>query len=301
MLKGLVFREMPSYAEVIRMDNFPKFTFGQMYDFSVGDEFEYIAQCSNWMGSSQPPSYSYYRINQKWYSANMDSVFYQRTVQTLGLTFVSFPTPHLDSTFTWRSDTMVYTNLNDTVYDAEPEENTTQRFLPPQDFGVYLMEQQSALYNNRMVYAENSGYYGPVDSCMYLNHFEGLYNEIKLSPGLGIVKWGSDYRAIGQDYCEYHMFWYHKGAETWGTYADISAVTDLFPQPQFVVYPNPVTTECVIQLYTNKNSTLSVYALDGRCVLVLPLKDERTIVQMKELAAGVFNFVVRYEDGVSVR
>ncbi|HNP48864.1 MAG TPA: T9SS type A sorting domain-containing protein [Bacteroidia bacterium] len=263
-----------------------------IYDFSVGDEFEYIGQCYNFSVST-PPGYTYIRIDGKWLNAAQDTVFYQRLNTSLQLQFNPFPSPHLDSLISIVEDTVAYPYSTDPFYPTVPEENNTplhSSYSVP--LNCYTVDQDSSQYNNRFVYREGEGYFDtytlPV-TCVRFNHFEPLFNEWYYSPGLGTTETGFDARSISGNYCQQNLIWFHKGSETWGTFIQLtSGLEELQKQQSCIVYPNPASQFIEVQFQNQSPEQVNIYSLQGKIVKSIQVLSSHVIINLSDLAQGSY-------------
>lgn len=296
-------REFPSMVLLlVRNDpiQFPEYK--DIYDFEIGDEFEYMGQCIN-LGGSFPPGYSYVRIDDKWMNATLDTVSYKRSVLTLDLQFNSFPTPHLDSTFTYREDTVSYFYSNAPLYPTVPEENNTllhQSYLNP--VNCYTMDQDSSLYNNRLIFHETEGYFDLDNSstpCIHFNHFEPLDFNWDYSPGLGLV--ATQFNAMSQagDNCEQHLIWFHKGTETWGNYVPLtSGIKEMSSSILFDILPNPAGKNVRVNFLNQFPEHISILSSDGKLIKTLNANDKTVSIDLSDLSAGIYILSVEGKNSI---
>ena len=296
-------REFPSIVlPLVRIDPIQLPESKDIYDFEIGDEFEYTGQCINLSGSS-PPGYSYVRIDDKWMNATQDTVFYKRFVVTLGLQFVPTPTPHLDSTFTYSEDTVSYFYSHAPLYTTVPEENNTPLHQSYQNsVNCYLMDQDSTLYNNRLFFRETDGYFDLYNSplpCVRFNHFEPLEYNWYYSIGLGLVATRFNTMSQAGNDCEQHLIWFHKGTETWGNYVPLtSGINETTSSISFDILPNPAGALVRVNFPNQLPEKLSLYSGEGKLINTWNVKSKTVSLDLSDLSAGIYILSVEGKNNV---
>lgn len=86
-------------------------TIGEIYDFNINDEFH-----SSDVYPGQTPNAIRMKIMEKHYSAANDTVFYTRSFNNYHTVFSPDPEPHLDYVVDTYTDTVFYTNLDDSIF-----------------------------------------------------------------------------------------------------------------------------------------------------------------------------------------
>ncbi len=260
-VKCLSFRELPGYVELVRTDSPAPLTWHSLYDFDIGDQFEYEN-----VSSSYPPSFVLRRILDKWFNSSMDSVYYVRQNNGLYFQFNPSPSPHLDSIFTSTVDTVSYPASMQAVYTAVPEQNTEQQFARWPDYGLYLLKRDTSLYHNRPVYTETSGFYSDADTAIWFNHFEPVFYTTEVSPGLGVTVIESDEQSITGPVLRNFLIWYQKNnGETWGSFVNL--FTPVTEQPNYrpvAIYPNPAASWLVIACDPTDFTEAVLYSREGK-------------------------------------
>ena len=300
ILKGFSFRELPGYLELIRIDSIVPNTFGQIYDFSIGDEFEYRSDFNNFT-FSLPPAYQYIQITGKWYSAGMDTVFYSRSTAGMSFNFNSFPQPHLDTIFTMKQDTVFYTNLNTLLHQAVPEENTNLSLHASHDFGTYYLRNNPAEYNNRIITGETTSFITATDSCVMVNNFEPTFYTLEVAPGLGEITNIQDNMSIAMGYSSKHMIWFHKGSETYGNFFNIFVGMDEVSMETVVtIFPNPSAAEIALITPPNLFESVSLFAVDGKILSSFPLTDSVMNILLRDFPKGMLYLQLTGKSGTKL-
>lgn len=296
-------REFPSIVlPLVRIDPIQLPESKDIYDFEIGDEFEYTGQCINMSGSS-PPGYSYVRIDDKWLNATLDTISYKQFVITLGLQFNPFPTPHLDSTFTFSEDTVSYPYSHAPLYSTVPEENNTPLHQFYQNgLNCYLMDQDSTLYNNRIYFRETDGYFYLDNSsipCIRFNHFEPLEYNWYYSIGLGLVATRFNTMSQAGNDCEQHLIWFHKGAETWGTYVHLtSGINEMSSSISFEMVPNPAGDMVRVNFPNQLPEALNLFSTEGKLMKTLHINSKTVSLDLSDLSAGIYILSVEGKNSI---
>jgi hypothetical protein len=277
-LKSLCWRELPdNFVSLERIQNITIPTWGQMFDYNINDEFEYTRP--------GPPNYSYRKIISKSFSPTMDTITYYYTSIIFKTTFNSIPTPHLDTSIVYRTDTLIITDLGKPFYSTYPEENKYP------DLDNYTLSKDSTNYNGRPIFSQISKfiYYEPFDSCYALNHFEpSIYTSI-YSPGIGELYFESDDRASGGLLDWRKLVWFRKGSETWGTFIPlVTGTNNLQKNLKVTISPNPVSDNCTIAFSEYTSLTLSLFDLTGRELQKFYLSGNTLDINLASLPAGVY-------------
>lgn len=302
LFRALSFRELPQHAQLNRIAPIPMATFGDIYNFDIGDEFEYYNFCSDAFGHFTPPGYTYYKIISKWNNLAMDSVFYEREVRTKTFQPNPTPPPLYNEVFTYTTDTVSYTNLSTPLYTEVPEQNTIQHLIPYNYFGVYFFGSDTAQFFGRPVYGEIGGFYDVIDSCIQFNNFEPIFYHEKIATGLGKTLSSSDFRSHGNNYCESSLIWYHKGSEIFGNYVSvITGIENPNNQNAVVIYPNPSRNQCSLMLDPKSYNSIELFSAKGEKLKVWNKPGTITVVDLSEFSAGAYFFSIKGPAGILVK
>jgi hypothetical protein len=193
-------------------------TVGEVYDFSVNDEFHYKTL-------SVPPNAVRIKITEKYFSINTDTVYYVFTFDNYS-TAVDMSTnpPHLDYTFESGTDTMQYAMLDSMI-------NTLYQFPTDSTVGNYFND--TLYYYNAYCDVPVYEYDGCI-GCIFEGHFT---NEI-FGKGLG--------RVFIHDYVTpldvtYQMSYFKKDSIECGTpdSTTMSISESANIKSRISIYPNP--------------------------------------------------------------
>lgn len=260
------------------------FTWKDVYNFDVGDEFHYHEyQAYNSMSTVDSKFIS--KILGKTVYGNMDSVYYQ--VEQCRRTW--YPMGNI-------------TESHDTVvekYNFIQLESDATILLPPDLFlGFASVSRTYSAFNNRLVLIYNNtaySYGGGGQGCI-TGPFEMWGPVSSFVPGLGLTNWLEE--EVDADVSEHtiDLVYYKKGTEVWGT----PVATDCFQLvgvdekpvpagPPISIYPNPATDEVTIEITGNFiNGRLTISDLDGRQLITRQINTLKTQVDISSIPCGVY-------------
>lgn len=238
----------------------------EIFDFNVGDIFQYYNKFST-LNTVQIWNIQH-TILSKSYSLNNDSVIYlvdDSTWQEIDYMGVSYYLSHTISTET---------------YPIQPIQYENHFFVLPRELGqaifdgICISEQStSSNYNNRIskTIFENVSIYGFNEPCFSYNFSSTEYicytNQETYVSGLGKV-WSQNVNPFATRICIWHMSYFKKGNETWGTPVNLSQLVSSseFEIKQVKISQNPFTTS--LQIENMPSSAKWVELMDSRGRLV---------------------------------
>ena len=286
-------REFPQLIlPLIQIEAIPRVQIQDIYNYSIGDEFEYTGSCTTITGPNQPPGYSYVRIDDKWLNPGQDSIYYKRFVINLTLQMNWNPVPHLDSIVSIAVDTILLPYTQTPFYTTVPEEYGM--LLHNSYFNIrncYTMDQDTALYNNRIVYTETDGYFDmPTgDSCIMFNHFEPLLYQWNYSTGLGLVSSQFNNMSTTGTACETDLIWFHKGSETWGTFVQLTTGTaEIETLPSFDFYPSPALNFVTVVFQNQLPEQILLFSNEGKCLKSILVNEQKIQIDLSEFPSGIY-------------
>ncbi len=251
-------------------------TWRDVYEFDIGDQFEYFSQCFAQFSSYPPSSWSKMVID-KWYAQNQDSVYYVFT-DTL-MTIVPFSGP----TYTISLDTVGYALSDDTLYTTLPEENIIDTSLYYIDtYFIYLI-------GSRPSFVHPEGYnYRLADSCYSAWNFEPIFEMNAYGKGIGHTYYEYDFRSQAGTDCIWKMTWYKKGNDSSGTYVPImTGLSDFSDSRHVMIFPNPAHSEVTVKMDTEEETELTLMNISGQ--KISETKFNGTIkISMEDYSNGVY-------------
>lgn len=299
--KTLNFRDLPDYPfDLFRIDSVPMITQADIYNFDVGDEFEYYYQCYS-IFSNYPPVESFIRILGKYFSSNMDTVYYHRYWASRG--FIPNPngSPPYIQQVTVSEDTIHYYIPNTLLFTTFPEEN--KYTIDSNSIDMYTLRKDSSWHFGRPEYSEVNGFLGRFhpDSCIMFNHFEPSFYTYSYAPGLGLTYMESDeISQAGQD-CQQRLSYYKKGNEISGTYVDLTVgIKNELGNPELSIYPNPVISYCHIDWPGTQHISSKLFDLFGRLIEAEQFDGSYTL-GMENLDSGIYLLSLTSDKGNFVR
>jgi hypothetical protein len=252
-----------------------------IYNFDIGDEFQTHV-------INAPPNATRYTIIAKRFSANGDTVFYQRSNNNYyaNVDYSSSP-PHLVYSTTIGIDSIYYTYL-DTLINA-----------PAKNWVVYACDSyKDSLYNspafcNDLIYtmwavkSTNCA----IEKIMY-----------NYSYGYGIGQVLYDYTNTGNNYhTRFELFYYKKGNLTCGT-ADTSSYASInkfeLANNYFKIYPNPANTILNVETNATEKQTLQLFDVNGKLILTQTVNN-KAIIDVSNVSSGVYNISLFSSTGVA--
>ena len=246
-------------------------TLGEIYDFDIGDEFHY--RNIFYEGSQYPPDLKYdecvnITITDKYYSADRDTVFYNRTYRS----------SRIENNGTWDTsmvDLVSFKNLGSTLRDVHGKWAFPDSSNPDYFHGRVLNE----------VAMPNAGNDG--------------YTNMRFVQGLGQVNYHYDQSGQQHMLIEEKLVYYKKGSEVWGTPYPVSIEKYLIPDKRLVITPNPAHNEIEVSIGKYLKSELIIYDMNSKKVLNFEFAGNTTKLDISNLKTGIYILTVVNKDGVS--
>lgn len=220
---------------------------GEIFDFDVNDEFHTF----NDYPEGGPPNANRMTVVEKHFSATNDTVFYTRSFNNYYTVFNPNPEPHLDYYFDIYTDTVFYTNLNDSVL-CNPSDTSCNSIIDTTICGV--------LTNGR--------------------EYIGLeeYSSIIFGKGLGRVR-----DVYWQDpilFYDYKIFYFKKDTMECGTPDLVTSISSSSVSLGVKnIYPNPFTDKFNIRFADDKHTfEIKIFDLNGLTVLETTVNNCNNVV-----------------------
>lgn len=241
-------------------------TVGEIYDYEINDEF-HIRESgqAQWTGFA---GYKNILITGKFYSADADTLFYERSVNAYWA-----GTDNPNGSYDFYTDTVFYTDLNAPIQDGYIDT-------------VYTAE----AYNGRKINANTSA--------------EPTYSEFerKFIEGCGGPYqshfYYTDESSVQYDYA---LIYFQKGMEEWGMRHDITSVETLTSTFDLKIYPNPASDKLRIDLHDAGNNTWTgvIFSNTGQPIRKFNLSSvERTEFDISTLSQGLYTIQLTADDAV---
>jgi hypothetical protein len=273
---------------LLRTANFALPTAGDIYNFDVGDEFEYQYHDQYWIYAMVRETI-WIRITGKAYTASMDSVIYYRSIDSKKIKLL---VPVHDTTYNSYADTLVVGNINQPFYPGYPEQNNFDSMLTPLN---YYIENDSSLQPGNYIY---SRYRVPwiadtATDCLTYDIMNSSGWQWQHVPGLGIFRNKSSF---SNGYIDTQLIWYKKGSTTWGTFVPVG-IEESHAKNSISIFPNPVQSSFSILNAGTGRGNISIVDVSGRTVKTFIITDLNSY-SVTELPQGVYIVHVQMEGSV---
>jgi len=226
-------------------------TWGEIFNYEVGDVFHFTenAESPNW--NEYYEGVEVVRITDKWYSENMDTLFYATQVEKLYR-----HTYQPEWTYEVSIDSLKYHYLD----------------LPYYSDTVYY----NGLYNGRLV--------------NYVFHFSPWWiEELEYAEGCGqVTRYYEDPGPYRIYYNTKTMVYFKKGFEEWGDPVSMEAsIDDMRSEFEISIQPNPSTTMITINSTNNAQiDQVQIYNSNGE--LIITAEDGYKNINMSHLSPGLY-------------
>lgn len=267
LLSVLNFYEFPEDTAAYYYTDYQPLTWGDIYNFEIGDYFIYIYHHMDSWGGGQinyPPNYKVVEIQDIHYYPNHDSVTLTQKVRYINNVLEYYPEPHFIVTVSDTVLTETVNSLNDRVTDYFPHQHTN---FPCSDNYFYISN--SVACSNYDVYSicDNISHSHDCDfdTKCYHHAFEGIPYYFIYSEGLGQTHYYREEFSIGGGLDEWYLQYYRKGTKTWGD-PTILSTPESVRDRQLIIAPNPAENEIKITLPSAAKGTseIEIIAPDGR-------------------------------------
>ncbi len=258
-------------------------TIRQIFDFEINDEFHYnVTHYGN-----VPPEGTRNKIIGKYYSTNLDTLFYIRQNNDYRTTFNPSPTPHLNYIFNNFIDTIAYTNLDSSIQ--------------------YFILQQFYQTNYTTTFFTDTTPSYCQDSIIGANSMTGSFEPNIISQSyskkLGIV----DYRFYASSYIpivddEAMLVYYKKSYISCGTPDTVGlSIRKIDNIMKLTIYPNPTSQNLNISLLANNQyiKEIRIYNLQFKGILNRPINAKQSTIDVSKFAKGVYIIEGKTDTGES--
>lgn len=259
-----------------------------VYNFSVGDTFQYRYQVTQVMGSNLPPAYEEKVVLSKQYFNGGDSVEYIFQRKNMSFTYSALPTPHLDTTFSQTLDTTGYGGLLAPLWTVWPMESYYLTSLANPEVAYTLLD--TGFCGTSLVQTLITGTFQYFQglSC-YPTPFEPVILQRSYAANRGEVYYGDDARSIGGTLTEKTLVWSSVGNVSCGQHVTFTGLTPATTL-NFSLSPNPAGDYVQIQSPNIRSSVeYQMFTPDGKLLAakVRNMGDEIRF-ELSGLPAGVY-------------
>lgn len=305
-----VFRELPTQVySMRRIDSIPIISEGTLYDFNVGDKFEYSNVCLDAWGQWQSLNDNLVEIQSKYFSPGLDSVYYCRksTFRYYSQNF-NPPPAFITSGFNIEYDTVKYATSAIPTFSEFPEQNIYHfdtLSLPHSTLLYnYTLMTDSNYYHGRPSYSWKGGFIynlDGIDSCFHWPSSAFSYNTRIVSTGLGEVYHSEESPDPSANDCYNSLFYYQKGNETYGNFVDLtSGVTEITNTVDISIFPSPVTSLCYVESNSVERIEFRLTDTNGK-LLLKEFFIGKTSIYMERLISGIYFLKFISQSGTLVK
>ncbi len=280
---------------LIQFDSFSQQhpSIGEIYDFEIGDLFQYTST-----PNSGPPSYRQNYVVDKWYSDDLDTVFYEFSSSSIQLPFSQ--DDEIESIYDEYS-IVFYTDLDSVITASGPppilqevDSLSATCVLNFEELGENYITYNTNISCLDTAFQVNENYY--LEECLpYLAGIDEQYNSY--ARGFGRVKtrfssWEGGYG--GQTVLTY----WSKNGEECGSYYEPLSVSENIYLNGILVYPNP-SEDGVFYLKGENDLIVRVYDALGKCMLLEPHKSISRI-DLSSFSFGIYLLYLEDKSGTKV-
>jgi hypothetical protein len=228
---------------------------GQVFDFNVGDIFQYKSSLQN-----QPPNALTKEVIEKYYSAEGDTLFYVMHRMYYQQDVEFYPEPHW--VYNFGEDTTIekYTNLDSPILDYFPHlRYDTLVAIYVDDFNYDTIVENSVLLCDRL----SNGF----DCSFAASAVEPAYFYYRFGEGLGIIRENVCDETGGPWECPNianSLTFYSKGDEICGTMDSLTFNPQITEKIDFDIFPDPVADYLFIKFDDVNPASIELFNLNGR-------------------------------------
>jgi len=223
-------------------------TVREIYDYEIGDEFHYSRYFSPSM-----PDWFIIKVDNKYYSPTLDSVFYH-----LDVVEWTINPSNGNQIIKYYLDTLMYSKLDSAIHDSIDTTYSNTNF-----------------YNNRKVN-------------LYSYYIIGEYTSHYYIEGVGYYYDGYD--NMGYSWWQEPRY-YKKGNETWGTPLIVS-IAELQPEIFYLkAFPNPASSYISFEFINGSFSFTQIEILDvfGQQKMLRNIfRTEKLVLDVEDLESGLY-------------
>jgi len=276
------------------------FTWADVYDYNIGDEFHYSGHDTYVEGGTVQWK-SIKKILGKTVYGSADSVHYQ--VEECKIRWYPVPPPNTSSTHDTLVESYNFSQLSaDSTLSMLPDE------FHRQEMRAAAFSRRFSEFNHRQAQIYNvNGYHWDWTNGCFSDPFE-IWGPISyFVPGLGLTNWMYQLADVSVEEHTSNLVFFKKGTEVWGTQVstDCSILLGtgekvISPVSSIEVFPNPAETEVRIRMCNFSpvgNFSFSLYDCSGEKVRYGKLSTNPFLFNRDGLAPGLYLLIVTDGDG----
>ncbi len=243
-------------------------TFREVYDFSVGDKFQFHSTADNFPDF---PNADRITITGKYYSSGSDTVFYIRYHDDYS-SWLEWPGDSLYYEFNTFTDTIFYTHLDTTTLAVARE----------------IMLDTNVNYFDTLNYV--SAYYcdSLINGYSYaVGWFEPMYYSVLYGKGLGKVDDAFHYPSEFYGF-ETYLFYYEKNGVGCGTPDLLTAIHKTDKPAMVKIYPNPAQQYFVVESGDNPIEKMNIYNSTGELIVSQNYHKNKFVYHCNSFRNGIY-------------
>jgi hypothetical protein len=261
----------------------------QVFDFNVGDIFQYKSSLQN-----QPPNALTNEVIDKYYSENGDTLFYVMHCSYYTSDYEFNPEPHLVYNFGEDTTTEQYTNLDSPILDYFPYlRYDTLVAIYVDDFNYDTIVENSELLCDRF----SNGF----DCSFAASAVEPAYFYYRFGEGLGIIRETVCNETGGPWLCPNiakNLTFYSKGDEICGTMDSLTFNPQITEKIDFDIFPDPVADYLFIRFDETNPALIELFDLNGRKITSEMMESKSFQLDLTWLKSGMYVVRITSENKV---
>ena len=306
--KLIPFLDFPAVSYSYILSDQPLLTYGNVYDFDIGDTLQYGSYSCSGPGGCYTRTWNITTnvVTGKYFSPLQDSVFYNFWIQSVHNFIAQDSLGHyyLVSSITDTDSTLFYTNLNTPLFNFMPEETDTSYsslfevlYYTPGSANRYHILFEDC---NRISYYTRSGdivYYDQTN-CFPIPD-EPTVESNGFSIGLGQII-SNHHECCGGTSYIHELVAYHKANSNCGSIVIYNSVDELNGSNSKVkIYPNPISSEgyFFIEKVDNDKSLFELIDISGKNIFSKQLTDQLSMIDANEFPSGFYFYRITSRDG----
>lgn len=242
---------------------------GDVFNFTIGDEFQFTTIGTTSMGESIPPNADRISITGKYYSAGQDTLFYIQSHNSYKSELILEGEPHLEFHFWNHTDTVSYSSLDSSMFYFDAGFKLNQYTIQSSELCDSLV--------NGCSYSVGPGFEN-----------DNIINEY--GKGLG-NSYSYFYSGKGRFYTYQKLFYYKKGSLSCGS-PDLTTVGITEPSKEiadFFIYPNPVKSTINLLNKSNQdNFQCRLLNPMGQTIITLQMSGKTNEINVNHLMSGIY-------------
>jgi hypothetical protein len=261
----------------------------QVFDFNVGDIFQYKSSLQN-----QPPNALTNEVIDKYYSENGDTLFYVMHCSYYTSDYEFNPEPHLVYNFGEGTVIKEYTNLDSPILDYFPHlRYDTLVAIYVDDFNYDTIVENSILLCDRF----SNGF----DCSFAASAVEPNYYNYRFGEGLGIIRENICYETGEPWLCPNiakSLTFYSKGDEICGTMDSLTFNPQFTEKIDFEIFLDPVADYLFIRFDETNPVLIELFDLNGRKITQEIMESKSFQLDLTWLKSGMYVVRITSENKV---